>query len=107
MLMAKDFLLDWSRLSPSPFLARVLATGYGTDLLTAAEQASRDGVAAKPHLASNVARVRQIYESWLKDTRIALSIAWTRCRAHDIRIQRPAGGDGPDRGKGDAKSRMR
>jgi hypothetical protein len=85
MLLAKDFLLIWSRLSPGPFLAQILATAYCTDLLAAAEEASRESLAANPQPGSNPPHVRPIYESWLKDAYIALSIAWTRCRPHDIR----------------------
>jgi hypothetical protein len=80
MLLAKDFLLVWSRLAPSEFLARILATAHGTDMLAAAEQASRQSAIGKPTVEANIGRSLRIYEAWLKDAHLGMAVAWTRWR---------------------------
>jgi hypothetical protein len=80
LLLGKDLVLVWSRLSPSPFLARLLATAHQTDLLAEAEKAARASVAAKPHTASGLNPALDAYRAWLKDFHVALAITWTRCR---------------------------
>lgn len=70
----------WSRLAPSPFLVRLLATAHTTDLFAAAEQATRASIATKPELAANLDSTLNAYRVWLKQLQPALAIAWTRCR---------------------------
>lgn len=85
MLTAKPFLLAWSRLAPSPFLARLLATAYATDLVGLAEQAARQVAILKPETAASLDMVANTYRAWLKDFHVALSVAWTRCRRAEKR----------------------
>jgi hypothetical protein len=80
MLMGKDLVLAWSRLSPSPFLARLLATTYGTDLLGLAEEAARHAVVINPKAAQGLDTALSVYPHWLKEFKVGLAIAWTRCR---------------------------
>jgi hypothetical protein len=81
MLMAKDFLLVWSRFAPpSTFLAQLLATAHTTDLLAMAERAARLSAANKPEVAKNLDSSIEIYRHWLSDMELGLAIAWTRCR---------------------------
>jgi hypothetical protein len=80
MLAGKHLILAWSRLSPSPFLARLLATAYGTDLLGLAEEAARHAVVTNPKAAQGLDGALNIYRHWLKEFHVGLAIAWTRCR---------------------------
>lgn len=80
LLLAKDFLLVWSRLSPSTFLARLLATARGTDLFGLAERAARASAVGRPDVAKNVDSSLDIYRQWELELRPGLAIGWTRCR---------------------------
>jgi len=84
LLLAKDFILAWSRLAPTAFLARLVVTARATDLVGLAEEASRASAAAKPEAAKHVGSSAEIYRRWLKDLEPALAIAWTRCRAAGV-----------------------
>lgn len=81
MLLAREFLLVWSKLSPTPFLARLLATARATDLVALAEQAARASAVGKPDVAKNLPSTLDIYRHWLKHLEPAIAIAWKRCRS--------------------------
>lgn len=81
ILLASDFLLAWSRLSPSTFLARLVATAFEADVVALAKEAARRGAVGKPDVQKNLASSASIYASWHKELQAALAIAWTRCRS--------------------------
>lgn len=81
MLLASEFLLIWSRLRPSVFLGRLVATARQTNLVAAANAASEESVKAKPQLAESVPVSNAIHASWFAQLQVALAIAWTRVRS--------------------------
>lgn len=80
LLLSHKVLLYWSRLSPSPFLARLLATAHTTDLLALAEAAARAAVTFNPKAATGLDSALGTYRHWLNDLHVSVAIAWTRCR---------------------------
>jgi hypothetical protein len=84
ILMANEFLLVWSRLAPSAFLARIIAAAHTTDLYALAERASRASALGKPNVAANIETSLRAYQVWLKDLQPALAISWKRCRASGV-----------------------
>ena len=81
MLSGAGFVLAWSRLSPSPFLARLVATAYESDLVEMAKEASRRSVVRKPETAKNLESAFTVVVAWHKELQTALAIAWKRCRS--------------------------
>jgi hypothetical protein len=81
MLLASGFMLAWSRLSPSPFLARLIATAHEADLVELAKEASRRSAVGKPEVAKNLESGFTIVLAWHKELQTALAIAWKRCRS--------------------------
>ena len=81
MLVAEQFLLIWSRMRPSRFLARLIATAHGIDFVKMAEEAAQEGVRRNPKAAKNLEMSIYTYGVWLKQMRTAMAIAWNRCRA--------------------------
>jgi hypothetical protein len=80
ILMAGEFLLAWSRLAPSLFLARLIATARTMDLVALADAAAEAAAAADPKLQRYIAGSRSTYRDWLEALRLPLAIAWWRCR---------------------------
>lgn len=80
ILMSKEFLLAWSRLAPSPFLAQLVATAFATNLVALAEEASRRSAIGKPDVAAAIPSSLDIYREWNKELQPAFAIAWRRCR---------------------------
>lgn len=82
MILAGEFLLAWSRLDPSTFLARLIATARSTDLISLAKQSEEAAAAGKPDIASRLGSSMEMIKTWMKQLEPQLAIAWTRCRKH-------------------------
>ena len=81
-LMSDDFFLVWSRLSPSPFLARLVLTVANTDLVGLAREAAMRANDINPAVTpQDNALAFNTYDSWWKDLQPILAIAWRRCVA--------------------------
>ncbi|MEZ6085766.1 MAG: hypothetical protein R3E58_17895, partial [Phycisphaerae bacterium] len=81
LLMGDSYVLAWSRLCPSRFLARVVATGRKTNLIALAEEAAHNSVAINPSAKVNLSMSLHTYRQLYKDLEVALAIAWNRCRS--------------------------
>lgn len=80
VLLGDKFLLIWSKLDPSSFLARLLATARSIDLVERANEASRRSAAREPNLQSELEFSAGVYKEWQNALEPSLAIAWTRCR---------------------------
>jgi hypothetical protein len=76
----QSLLLNWSKLKPTKFMARIIATAFETDLVAEARRVSRESVERKPELASNLSMTFSAYDAWNKQLQTAMAIAWTRFR---------------------------
>ncbi len=84
ILMSGEILLDWSRLAPSPFLARLIATAATADLVGLAETAARRAVEINPSAGSGLTWALQAYGDMERNLRPILAIAWKRVRANEV-----------------------
>lgn len=80
ILFGKELLLAWSRLAPSRFLARLIATAHTIDLVALAKEADRRSAVSRRGDVTHFGDT-SIYHDLLKELQPAMAIGWTRCRA--------------------------
>ena len=80
-LLAGGLLLKWSRLDPSPFLARLILAIYDADLVALAREPAERSAVGRPEVRANVESSVTVYKNWRRDLELPLAIAWRRCRA--------------------------
>lgn len=80
LLMSGELLLPWSALSPTEFLARLVATAVKTDLVALAKEASQIASQGKPDVDVDLRFALDAYENYAKTVEVILAVAWKRCR---------------------------
>ena len=80
-MLAGGLLLKWSRLDPSPFLARLVVAIRGADLVALAREAGERSAEGRPDVTAMLGTSAGIYRRWRADLELPLAVAWRRCRA--------------------------
>ncbi|MCR9197642.1 MAG: hypothetical protein NXI04_03265 [Planctomycetaceae bacterium] len=83
LLMSTEAVLAWSRVRPTEFLARLVATAFDLDLVSLAVEASERSALKNSSERDTLGICQSVYQQWNASLQASLGIAWLRFRAID------------------------